>query len=104
MVGEPNIISGRLMFLGAYLGLFSFSNLSGLLMEGVIFKECTVYKVLSFTIRLKLILSDELRRNISQKTQNFVYEFVSTSIVVKGNAGPLLRALVNTDAAAAENR
>ena len=73
-------------------------------MEDVIFKECTVYKVLSFTIRLKLILSDELRRNISQKTQNFVYEFVSTSIVVKGNAGPLLRALVNTDAAAAENR
>ena len=50
-MGEPNIISGRLMFLGVIVGLFSFSNLSGLLMEGVIFKECTVYKVLIFTIR-----------------------------------------------------
>lgn len=63
-----------------------------------------MYKALIFTIRLKLIVSDELKRNVSQKTQNFVYEFVSTSIVVKGNAGPLLRALVNTDAAAAQNR
>jgi len=47
--------------------------------------------------------SDELKRNISQKAQEFIVEYLDSAVVGEDNALPLLSALVKTDATAAGN-
>lgn len=50
------------------------------------------------------MISDELKSNISRKTQEIISEILSSVIVDEDIALPLLTALVKTDATAAVNR
>ena len=56
------------------------------------------------TERLHMLFSAQLKREISQKTQNFIVDYLALSVVEKDNALPLLNTLVKTDAGAAGNR
>ena len=51
-----------------------------------------------------MLFSAQLKREISQKTQNFIVDYLALSVVGKDNALPLLDTLVKTDAGAAGNR
>ena len=56
------------------------------------------------TERLHMLFSAQLKREISQKTQNFIVDYLALSVVGKDNSLPLLNTLVKTDAGAAGNR
>ena len=56
------------------------------------------------TERLHMLFSAQLKREISQKTQNFIVDYLALSVVGKDNALPLLNTLLKTDAGAAGNR
>lgn len=48
--------------------------------------------------------ADDLKRNISQKTQQVLLSILDAAVIDADTAGPILTALVTTDAKAAENR
>ena len=50
------------------------------------------------------LISAELKRNISQKAQDFILDYLDSAVVGKDNAVPLFTALVKTDATATGNR
>ena len=51
-----------------------------------------------------LMFSDELKSNISQRTQEFISKILGSAFIDEDIAFPLLTALVKTDAKAAANR
>jgi len=51
-----------------------------------------------------VIFSDELKSNISQKTQQIISEILGSAFIDEDIAFPLLTALVKTDAKATANR
>ena len=51
-----------------------------------------------------ILFPDDLRRNVSQKTQAVLLAVLEVAVVDADTAGPILMALVSTDANAAENR
>ena len=51
-----------------------------------------------------ILFPDDLKRNVSQKTQEVLLNVLAVVVVDADNAGPILTALVSTDANAAQNR
>ena len=56
------------------------------------------------TLNFVVSLSDDLKRNISQKTQKVLLNILDAAVIDTDTAGPILTALVTTDAKAADNR